>query len=118
MSFNARIGYPVGPDATKALARFDERPATHRPHLEISSAQRYSALYVFFGRHTGLLAYFPMALAMIYLLVRRPSRLGVAMLMTTLAMVAFYLLYMPNNYFGGSTFIGNRFGAFESVPCD
>jgi hypothetical protein len=108
-SFNARIGYPVGPGAAEALAVFDKKPASHSPHLEVSRAQLYSALYFFVGRHTGLLAYFPLALAMIGLLVLRPSRLGLAMLAAALAMATFYLLYTPHNYFGGSTFIGNRY---------
>ena len=108
-SFNSRIGYPVGADAAEALKRFEERPATHRPHLDLSPAQRYSALYFLVGRHTGLLAYFPLSLVLVALLLRRPTRLGLTMLATTLAMAAFYLLYTPHNYFGGSTFVGNRY---------
>lgn len=108
-SFNADIGYPAGPDANETLARFDTSPATHRVHFELTRVSLYSAYYFLVGRHTGLLAYFPLALVLLYLLARQASRLGLVMLATTLALATFYLVYMPNNYFGGSTFIGNRY---------
>lgn len=107
-SFNAEIGYPTGA-TDPAAARFDENPATHHAYLEVSDLSLWSAYYYLVGRHTGLLAYFPLALGLVFWLLRRPDRVGLVMLASVLALAAFYLLYMPQNYFGGATFLGNRY---------
>lgn len=108
-SFNGKIGYPVGADAERSIGRLDDGFSTHRLRFEIGKVSLYSAYYFLVGRHSGLLAYFPLALVLMYLLARHPDRLGLALLGTTLALTLFYLVYMPRNYFGGSTFIGNRY---------
>ncbi len=111
-SFNATIGYPAGdgsPESERALARFDQRPATHRLGLRVGVDTLFSTYYFFTGRHTGLLPYFPLALVMLWMLVQRRDKIGLGLLAGVLTLVLFYLLYMPNNYFGGSTFLGNRY---------
>ena len=65
--------------------------------------------YFFLGRHTGLLAYFPVALVLLIHAARRPNGVALPLLAATGAVVVFYLLWMPENYFGGSTFLGNRY---------
>ena len=107
-SFNAELGYPISPDHA-AAARFDERPATHHAKVEISKLTLWSAYYFFTGRHSGLLVYFPLALVLVYCLLRRPDRVGLALLAGVAALSLFYLVYMPQNYFGGATFLGNRY---------
>jgi len=117
-SFNANLGYPVGDSTTEAIdseatahaaARFDESPATHRLGLGATSATLYSAFYFVVGRHTGLLAYFPLALVLIPVAFRVRSRGALGIVAGVLTLTLFYLLYMPHNYFGGSTFLGNRY---------
>lgn len=111
-SFNAGIGYPTGdasPESEAALARFDQRPATHRLGLGVGVDTLFSTYYFIAGRHTGLLPYFPLALVMLWMLARRRDKIGLGLLAGVVALTLFYLLYMPNNYFGGSTFLGNRY---------
>ncbi len=111
-SFNAETGYPVGPDADVALERFAVAPATQsvtwKPDAD-ASRTAYSLLYFVVGRHSGLLLYFPMALLLCYRLLRHPDRIGLALAAGAIAIAAFYLIWMPWNYFGGSTFVGNRY---------
>ncbi len=111
-SFNGEIGYPVGSGAGEALERFAVAPATQsvtwRP-AAAASRVGHSLLYFLVGRHTGLLLYFPMALLLAYRLLRHPDRVGLALAGGVAVMTAFYLIWMPGNYFGGSTFVGNRY---------
>lgn len=111
-SFDTRTGYPVGPRASEAMERFSTSPATQSagwlPRLDLERSA-YSLLYFFVGRHTGLLAYFPIVLVLLFHVLRRPSRVGTPLLAATAVIAAFYLLWMPDNYFGGSTFLGNRY---------
>ena len=70
-----------------------------------------SLLYFFVGRHTGLLPYFPFAVASLlcFVLARRrsPERWW---LLAGLAVVAlFFLLFIPRNWQGGGGFVGNRY---------
>ncbi len=110
-SYSGATGYPVAGDS-EAAARFETHPATQsagwlpRPAWTRSA---YAAIYYLVGRHTGLLLYFPAALFLLVTCLRRPDRVGLALLAGPAAMVLFYLLWMPENYFGGSTFIGNRY---------
>jgi hypothetical protein len=111
-SFNGEIGYPVGSGGESALERFATTPATQaagwNPELE-ARRTLYSSLYFFLGRHTGLLLYFPLALLLLYRLLRHPDRTGLSLLAGVAAIAVFYLVWLPENYFGGSTFVGNRY---------
>jgi hypothetical protein len=119
-SFNDLTGYPAGADSEIALAQFHRRPATQsatwRPELDLRLSA-YSTLYFLVGRHTGLLAYFPAALMLLVPILGRPHRAGLALLAGVLAVAGFYLIWMPHNYFGGSTFLGNRYflGTFPAL---
>ncbi|MDX1501488.1 MAG: hypothetical protein R3325_03925 [Thermoanaerobaculia bacterium] len=111
-SFNAATGYPVGEEAEAAAERFQTQTNTSRiGWLPVAKAPRiaYSALYFLIGRHTGLLAYFPAALLFAGLALRRPDRRTTPLLLAAAAMVLFTLVWIPWNYFGGSTFLGNRY---------
>ncbi len=111
-SFNGEIGYPAGPGAEQALERFSIVPATQSATWTPggdSSRSLYASLYFVLGRHSGLLLYFPIALLLVYRLLRHPDRVGLALLGGVAAMVCFYLLWLPWNYFGGATFVGNRY---------
>ena len=109
-SFVPSTGYPAGPDAEVALERFEARPATH--HVKVFKDQRqiaYSVLYFWVGRHSGLLFYFPAAVMFLWLALRFPSRVGAACLIGAAVTLAFFMISKPLNYFGGGTFIGNRY---------
>jgi hypothetical protein len=116
-SFNQETGYPTGDSADQAAHRFTRRPATQsaswRPPFD-ARRTAYSSLYFLIGRHTGILLYFPVAVMLLLHLLRRPDRVSLSLLAGLAAMVGFYLVWMPQNYFGGSTFVGNRYflGAF------
>ena len=116
-SFNQETGYPAGDSTSQALKRFATRPATQSagwpPPID-TRRTAYSSLYFIAGRHTGLLLYFPVAVILLAHLLRRPDRVSLALLLGLVVMVGFYLVWMPQNYFGGSTFVGNRYflGAF------
>jgi hypothetical protein len=56
-----------------------------------------------------LLVYFPMAVLIAALALRRPDRLSLSILAGVLGMALFYLLWIPDNFFGGATFVGNRY---------
>jgi len=111
-SFNARTGYPAGVEGEEAKERFSASPATQSaswlPRLE-PRRSAYSLFYFFLGRHTGLLAYFPVALVLLFHAARRPNGVALPLVGATGVVVVFYLLWMPENYFGGSTFLGNRY---------
>lgn len=119
-SFNQASGYPAGEAAEKVSERFASRPATQsatwRPPLDVRRTA-YSTLYFFVGRHTGLLFYFPAAVVLLLHILRRPDRISMTLLAGVVAIVGFYLIWMPQNYFGGSTFVGNRYflGAFPAL---
>jgi hypothetical protein len=111
-SFNDTTGYPAGDDASRALSRFTSAPATQSAGLRPAADLRrsaYSTLYFLVGRHTGLLAYFPIALVLLWQALRHPNRVGLLLVGSIACVVAFYLIWMPGNYFGGSTFLGNRY---------
>ncbi|MGH9380970.1 MAG: hypothetical protein ACRD2Z_10210 [Thermoanaerobaculia bacterium] len=92
--------------------RFGEHPATHhlnwRARIEpLTSA--YAAMYFLVGRHTGLLVYFPVVLVLVPLALRRLDRSSWWLLAGFAGVALFYLLWLPRNYFGGGTFLGNRY---------
>ncbi len=111
-SFNASTGYPAGVEGDEASERFSTSPATQSASWLPSFEPRrsaYSLVYFFLGRHTGLLAYFPVALVLLFHAARRPNGVVLPLLAAAGVVAAFYLLWMPENYFGGSTFLGNRY---------
>lgn len=111
-SFNQQTGYPVGPEAAVSEQRFDEQMATVWTGLRPTSDPYrigYSALYFLIGRHSGFLFYFPAGLILLSAALRWRDRHGLAMLLGFAASVVFYLGWLPWNYFGGDTFIGNRY---------
>lgn len=72
----------------------------------------YDLGYFVFGRHTGLLPYFPFALFAIGLYLAGPrGRLAHLTMLAVAAYVVFFLLLRPWNYHGGAGFIGNRYFA-------
>ena len=119
-SFNQNTGYPAGQTVHQASERFATRPATQsatwQPPLDLRRTA-YSTLYFFVGRHTGVLFYFPVALILLLSILHQPDRVSLALLTGVIAIVGFYLIWMPENYFGGSTFVGNRYflGAFPAM---
>ena len=111
-SFNAETGYPVSVDEPGVMGQFETRRATQsitfRPHFQ-PDVSSYAAGYFFVGRHTGLLFYFPAALVLLLAALRRPDRVGLTLVAGAAGLALFYLIWMPRNYFGGATFIGNRY---------
>jgi len=109
-SFSGETGYPAGEG--RAWQRFETSPATQSagwlPRLEWTRTL-YSGFYYLVGRHTGLLIYFPAALALLVVACGGRDRLALALLAGPAAIALFYLLWLPENYFGGSTFFGNRY---------
>lgn len=109
-SFLPVTGYPVGEQAEEVLQRFDTQPATHYVRVYGKASQiAFSAFYFWLGRHTGLLFYFPAAVLFLVWALRRPSRISWACLIGAGIIFAFFILLKPNNYYGGGTFIGNRY---------
>lgn len=119
-TFTGETGYPLA-DASEALARFEPvgHLATSRlalvPELE-PALSAYATGYFLVGRHTGMLVYFPAALALLGAGLAGSDRAGRAALVGFVGAVAFYLLWWPQNYFGGMTMIGNRY-LFAAYPC-
>ncbi len=109
-SFSGETGYPVGDSA--AWDRFESNPATQSagwlPRLQWTRSL-YSGIYFLLGRHSGLLVYFPAALALLLTAAGGRDRIALALLAGPAAIAAFYLLWLPENFFGGSTFFGNRY---------
>ncbi|MCP4658796.1 MAG: hypothetical protein GY856_25575 [bacterium] len=70
-----------------------------------------NAGYFLWGRHTGLLLYFPFSGLALLLFLLHARRSGVRwVLLGSLAMVAlFFLLWIPFNWHGGGGFVGNRY---------
>lgn len=110
-SFDSADGYPLSADDAVS-ERFETRPTTQRmtivPNLR-PRVSAYATLYFWIGRHTGLLWYFPAVLALLLTALRRPDRLSWIALLGAGAATGFYLIWWPENYFGGSAFLGNRY---------
>jgi hypothetical protein len=119
-TFNAETGYPValagedGVSAAAALARFstDSELATSTlgavPRLD-PRRSAYATIYFLVGRHTGLLWYLPAVCVLFVIAARESDRAGRVALAGFLALALFYLVWLPVNYFGGETFVGNRY---------
>lgn len=112
-TFNAASGYPVGPQAAEIAGHWRVAEATQRTGLEPidwePAVSAYGTAYFLIGRHTGLLLYFPAALILAVAALRRRDAVGWVLLAAVLGMTAFYLGWMPRNFFGGATFLGNRY---------
>lgn len=120
-TFNAETGYPVGSHSAAARARFDQPEELATSSLELaplfdSGRTAYAAVYFLVGRHTGLALYLPAALFFAAFALRRPSASGGAALAGFAALALFYLVWMPANFFGGETFLGNRY-ILAAYPC-
>jgi len=111
-SFDGATGYPVGPGGEEAARRFETAVATNRLTL-IPAAEParigWAAVTFLVGRHTGVLVYFPLAALLLWLALRAPDRLTWLLLAGGGAIAVFYTVWLPWNYFGGSTFLANRY---------
>ncbi len=111
-SFDGATGYPAGAGGEAALERFEAGRSTVSLGLQPDqdwTRSAYAALYFLIGRHTGLLAYLPLALLLAALALAAPDRVGAALLCGVAGVALFHLVWMPDNYFGGATFLGNRY---------
>ncbi|MFN7941643.1 MAG: hypothetical protein U0X73_08575 [Thermoanaerobaculia bacterium] len=112
-SFSGATGYPGEPDLPAPTAQqFDELPHTSMLAVEPDWQPRvslYSALYFWVGRHTGMVFYFPAAVLLLAVALGRPDRAGALLVAGFAAIAVFYLVWMPRNYYGGETFLGNRY---------
>jgi hypothetical protein len=61
-------------------------------------------------------AFLPAALFFAAQALRRRSPAGLAALAGFAALALFYLVWMPANFFGGETFLGNRY-ILAAYPC-
>ena len=113
-TFTAATGWPAGPSAATALGRFDNgddlatSTLSARPDLR-PSLTAYATLYLFVGRHSGLVAYLPALLLLAAIALGARERVALAALGGVAALAAFYLVWWPTNYFGGEAFLGNRY---------
>ncbi len=120
-TFNAQTGYPAGDGSAAAVARFDDPEVGATSSLVLApifdgGRTAYAALYFLVGRHTGVLIFLPAAVFFAALALRRPRQGGVAALAGFLGLALFYLIWMPANFFGGETFLGNRY-ILSAYPC-
>lgn len=120
-TFDATTGWPAGPGSQAALARFEDpdRRATSTLSLVPVWKPRptaYAALYFWIGRHAGVVVSFPVALVLLAALLRRPDRVTLTALAGAGGLALFYLVWWPSNYFGGETFVGNRY-LLAAYPC-
>jgi 4-amino-4-deoxy-L-arabinose transferase-like glycosyltransferase len=66
----------------------------------------------FVGRHTGMLAFIPVAfllLAAVLARIRSLDRWTLAALLGVVAYIAFFVVLYPGNYYGGGQSLGNRY---------
>ena len=120
-TFNAETGYPVGAHSAAARARFDQPDELATSSLVLAplfdgGRTAYATLYFLVGRHTGLVIFLPAALFFAAFALRRPTATGLAALAGFTGLTLFYLVWMPANFFGGETFLGNRY-ILAAYPC-
>jgi hypothetical protein len=120
-TFDASTGWPAGPGSETALARFDDPERRATSSLELAPVWKprltaYAALYFWIGRHAGVVVSFPLAFALLVALARRPDRVALAALAGAAGLAFFYLVWWPANFFGGETFVGNRY-LLAAYPC-
>ena len=111
--FLPETGYPTGIAQQELDHRFDDFRRSHYTEVESPSSfyqAAFASLYFLIGRHTGLFFYFPAAVLLLLLGCRRGGdAVGWAALFAFLATTAFFVGWKPDNYFGGETFLGNRY---------
>ncbi len=111
-TFNVATGYPAGAGAAEAEEQFVEGRASQRlgiwPTLRPRTSA-YATLYFLVGRHSGLLVYFPVALVLLAAALPGIRGERLVLLLGAAGLVAFYLIWLPENYFGGASFVGNRY---------
>ncbi len=115
-TFTPATGYPAGAGAEAALTRLQVTEASDKTGLDTyTGAERiaYASYYFFAGRHTGLIFYFPTAVVFLLFAVRRSDPIGRVALAALAAAFTFFVAWRADNYFGGDTFIGNRY--FPSI---
>jgi len=120
-TFNAQTGYPAGEDVDEVSMQFESGRATSSLGVLPDFKPRvtaFSALYFLVGRHTGVLIYFPAALFLILAAARSGDRITVAVLLGVGATSLFFLLWLPFNYFGGGSCVGNRYflACYAALP--
>jgi hypothetical protein len=120
-TFDATTGWPAGPGSEVALARFDDPDRRATSTLALAPVWKprltaYAALYFWIGRHAGVVVSFPVALALLAALLGRPDRVALAALAGAAGLALFYLVWWPANFFGGETFVGNRY-LLAAYPC-
>lgn len=112
-TFDPGSGYPGGSasqPSSQALSRFERSLSTVRIPTQIRPrVSLYATFYFLVGRHSGVLVYLPAALVFLLASLRRPDRIGLALLAGVFALAAVYLLWLPHNYFGGGAMVGNRY---------
>jgi hypothetical protein len=110
-TFDAKTGYPIAANE-EVLDRFEEHGRTQLMKIKPIWRHRvsaYSTLYFFVGRHTGVLWYFPALIALAMTALIRPDRVSASLWLGAGVAAAFYLIWLPDNYFGGASFLGNRY---------
>lgn len=111
-TFNPETGYPENTGLVGLQSPFDYDRASYdrtKKIFEAPLASVYSALYFVAGRHTGVLLYFPLAAFLVVSALRRPDRTTWVVILAVAGLGVFYLAFLPFNYFGGATCIGNRY---------
>ncbi|MEM6794443.1 MAG: hypothetical protein AAF725_10715 [Acidobacteriota bacterium] len=108
-SFLPASGYPAGAEAERIAERFGEAPAAHVSGMADPRNVLYGAGYFWVGRHTGLLFYFPAVLFLAIHAARRRDASTWACALPLAISLAFFMVFKPENYFGGETFLGNRY---------
>lgn len=111
-AFLPETGYPPALPAAELDNRFDEFRRSHHTAVNTPASLRqatFAGIYFLVGRHTGLLFYFPAAVLLLLLALRRSDAVGLAALFAFFATTAFFVGWKPDNYFGGETFLGNRY---------
>lgn len=120
-TFNTESGYPAGNDLEEVSAQFERGRATSSlgavPNLE-PRVSFFASLYFLVGRHTGVLVYFPAGLFLVLAALRSGDRMSVVVLLGVAATSLFFLVWLPFNYFGGGSCIGNRYflAAYCALP--
>ncbi len=76
-----------------------------------TSELRLNLGYFLWGRHTGLLPYLPFAALslLLFLLHRGKTLVRWSILLSLVAVAAFFLIWIPFNWHGGGGFVGNRY---------
>ncbi|MEM8963863.1 MAG: hypothetical protein AAGD38_20435, partial [Acidobacteriota bacterium] len=113
-TFTPQTGYPISADDPVLEARIQDgaRATVHTGRRAIEhdvATIGWASVFFLVGRHSGLLIYFPAALAFIWAAVRWGDRLSWALVAIFAGAVALYVVLLPGNYFGGSAFVGNRY---------